>query len=454
MRYAGEFAALGTAVCWAAGSNFFAAAGQRMGSVVLNRLRITVAVVLLGTALFVTRGSPWPVWATPSQVWLLALSGLVGFVFGDLYYFRALVILGPGRAALVTSMSPIFTLLIGWPVLGETPGPLVLLGMALTLGGITWVLLESERREHAHVEGSVTVGVVAGVLAAARAVGRLRALEAGDAHRSRPALGDRDPRGRGGRRHLGDGGVRSGTCAARSAPCATGGAAAFMVGGAFFGPFLGVTLSLTALKFIEAGVAAAITSVYPVLTLRSRRASTASASRCARWWARWWPPRAWSCCSCGRGRGRSACGRRAGVAILPSSTRPCGSRRTDDLIQEPLMSPPVYDWDAGEYLTSEEERMIDELEAMLRPPVLPMAPYPPKAITARQRRDHGRAPGLDGRGGHDAARSSSRSSWLDRDFYDIVVGAPLRRAARLEDATACATSTAWSASSTACWPAS
>ena len=266
MRYAGEFAALGTAVCWAAGSNFFAAAGQRMGSVVLNRLRITVAMVLLGTALFVTRGSPWPVWATPSQVWLLALSGLVGFVFGDLYYFRALVILGPGRAALVTSMSPIFTLLIGWPVLGETPGPLVLLGVALTLGGITWVLLESERREHAHIEGSVTVGVVAGVLAALGQSGgyvlsklamrtgldplsatviRVVAAVAGiwvmaafqrDVRRSLGALRDR-------------------------------GAAAFMVGGAFFGPFLGVTLSLTALKFIEAGVAAAITSVYPVLTL-------------------------------------------------------------------------------------------------------------------------------------------------------------------------------------------
>jgi drug/metabolite transporter (DMT)-like permease len=42
---------------------------------------------------------------------------------------------------------------------------------------------------------------------------------------------------------------------------------AFMVGGAFCGPFLGVTLSLTALKFIEAGVAASITAIYPVLTL-------------------------------------------------------------------------------------------------------------------------------------------------------------------------------------------
>jgi drug/metabolite transporter (DMT)-like permease len=34
-----------------------------------------------------------------------------------------------------------------------------------------------------------------------------------------------------------------------------------------FGPFLGVTLSLAALQYIPAGVAASITAFYPVLTL-------------------------------------------------------------------------------------------------------------------------------------------------------------------------------------------
>jgi drug/metabolite transporter (DMT)-like permease len=266
VRFAGEFAALGTAVCWAAGSNFFAAAGQRMGSVVLNRLRITVAAVLLCTALLILRGSPWPVWATSWQVGLLALSGLIGFVFGDTYYFRSLIILGPGRAALITSSAPVFTLLFAWPLLGEHPGPLVLLGVALTLGGISWVIWEREHKVHEHVEGSMLVGVVAGVLAAVGQAGgyvlsklalrtdldplsatviRIVAATAGvwllaalqrDVRRSLGAL--RDRRG-----------------------------SAFMVGGAFFGPFLGVTLSLTALKYIEAGVAASITAVYPVLTL-------------------------------------------------------------------------------------------------------------------------------------------------------------------------------------------
>jgi drug/metabolite transporter (DMT)-like permease len=266
VRFAGEFAALGTAVCWAAGSNFFAAAGRRMGSAVLNRLRITVAAALLGTALLVMRGSPWPTWATSTQVGLLALSGLIGFVFGDTYYFRSLVILGPGRAALLASLAPLFTVLLAWPLLGEIPGPLALLGMALTLGGIFWVLWERGRRESMHVEGSVAVGVVAGVLAAIGQAGgyvisglALRtgldplsatvvriaaavvgvwalALAQGGVVRSFEALRD-----------------RRGTL--------------FMVGGAVSGPFLGVTLSLTALKFIEAGVAASITAIYPLLTL-------------------------------------------------------------------------------------------------------------------------------------------------------------------------------------------
>jgi drug/metabolite transporter (DMT)-like permease len=265
VRFAGEFAALGTAVCWAAGSNFFAAAGQRMGSVVLNRLRITVAAMLLCTALLLLRGSPWPVWATSWQVALLALSGLVGFVFGDTYYFRSLVIIGPGRASLVTSMWPVFTALLAWPLLGERPGPLVLLGMALTLGGIAWVVWERERREHVHPEGSVAMGVLAGVLAAlGPTVGYIiskLALRSGLDPLSATvvrvfaavvgvwvlALVQRDVR------------ASLRTLRDRAATLS-------MVAGSVFGPFLGVTLSLTALNFIQAGVAASITAIYPVLT--------------------------------------------------------------------------------------------------------------------------------------------------------------------------------------------
>lgn len=266
MAYIGEFAALGTATCWAVGSNLFAAAGQRIGSVLLNRLRLTMAVGLLGLALWVTHGSPWPVWATPAQIGLLAASGLLGFAWGDANYFRSLVILGPGRAALLASTAPLFTVVLGWPVLGELPGRLALAGMALTLGGIFWVLHEREQREHVHVEGSAVAGVVAGILGA---VGQASGYVL-----SKMAL-------RGGLDALSATVIR--VCAATVAVWAIAAltgqtarslaalrdrrASAFMVGGAFFGPFLGVTLSLLALQYIQAGIAASITAIYPVLTL-------------------------------------------------------------------------------------------------------------------------------------------------------------------------------------------
>src|SRR3989442_8380334 len=243
MRFAGELAAVGTAVCWAAGSNFFAAAGRRMGAVVLNRLRITLAAALLAVALLATRGSPWPTWATASQVSLLGASGLVGFVLGDNYYFRSLVILGPGRGAMLASLAPVFTALLGVPVLGEKLGAGAVLGMGLTLAGLFWTLVERERLEHARIRGPAMIGILAGVVgavgqaggfviskvalregldplsatvvrvAAATAGVWVLAMVGGGAAGSLDALSDRT-------------------------------AALSMIGGAFCGPFLGVTLSL------------------------------------------------------------------------------------------------------------------------------------------------------------------------------------------------------------------
>src|SRR5439155_15400725 len=112
MALTGEFAALGTGLCWACGANLFHAAGRRMGSLVLNRLRIATAAVFLTVSLLIFKGSPWPTWATPAQIGLLSLSGLIGFAFGDTFSFRSMVILGAGRQSLLASLAPIFTALI------------------------------------------------------------------------------------------------------------------------------------------------------------------------------------------------------------------------------------------------------------------------------------------------------------------------------------------------------
>jgi hypothetical protein len=78
-----------------------------------------------------------------------------------------------------------------------------------------------------------------------------------------------------------------------------------------------------------------------------------------------------------------------------------------------------YDFDTDEYLSKEEEALIDELEAMLRPPKSAMAPYPPKFITlASGEVMVVREAAIDE---VDAMLPIvSKLTSLDRDFYDIV----------------------------------
>jgi drug/metabolite transporter (DMT)-like permease len=253
-------------VCWAIGSNLFTAAARRMGAGILNRHRLLVGAVLVASILWVTHGSPWPLSASRSQILILVASGLIGFVFGDTWFIRALVILGPGRAGLMASLAPLMTAALCWVLLGERLGPLAWFGTLLIVGGVAWVMSDRRTREHARLHGHVTAGVIAGVLAAlGQAVGYVlskMALRTGIDPLSANTIR-----------------ITSAAVAIWMFTAARGeirqtvraledrGAAAFMLAGTVFGPVLGVSLSLLALQFIEAGVAGSITAVYPVLAL-------------------------------------------------------------------------------------------------------------------------------------------------------------------------------------------
>ena len=138
----GHLAALGTAVCWAFSALAFAAAGRRIGVLPLNLIRLVMALGFLCLAAWALRGLPLPVDASPRAWGWLGVSGLVGFVFGDLCLFRSYVLIGPRISSLMMSLAPLLTALIGWLVLGETLTGRDALGMALTVAGIAWAVLE------------------------------------------------------------------------------------------------------------------------------------------------------------------------------------------------------------------------------------------------------------------------------------------------------------------------
>ena len=265
LPHAGELAALGTALCWAATATSFEIAGRRVGSMVVNLLRLLLGLVFLSVTCAVFRGMAFPMDATAHQWAWLGLSGLVGLTIGDLLLFRAFVLIGARLRILVMSTVPIFATLISWLFLGERLAPLDSLGVMLTVGGVIWVVLERQPSQEAAAGRLRAQGVL---LALGGALGQAAGLVL-----SKHGMGDYDP--------FAATWIR---CAA-----AVGGlvvvftvwrwwprlfaalgdrrALAFTGLGSFTGPFLGVSLSLAAVQLTQVGVASTLMALVPILML-------------------------------------------------------------------------------------------------------------------------------------------------------------------------------------------
>jgi drug/metabolite transporter (DMT)-like permease len=270
----GEAAALVTAALWTSCSILFAAAGRRIGPLSVNAYRIVMAVALLGAthlALFRTIVPP----ASESQWFYMGLSGVAGLALGDFGYFGALVFLGPRRGVLLMAMAPIFSVIAGYFILGEIPGPWNLLGIIITLSGVTWVILEKEIHTNepplplrqkvngiiCGLSGAVGQGIglviskYGMLVAGGRDAGPLNTLSATLIRMTvaaafvwiMVAVSGRLPR----------------VLAARHQTRAIGQTLA----GAVTGPFIGVWLSMVAVTYAMAGVAATLMSLMPVLVI-------------------------------------------------------------------------------------------------------------------------------------------------------------------------------------------
>lgn len=265
----GELAALATAVCWACSSIAFARAGRRVGSLPVNLIRMTIALGVLALLLWAFYGQPWPPLAERRTFALLAVSGLVGFAFGDLCLFRSYVLLGPRLPSLLMSTAPPMTALLGWWALGEHLGAAGIAGIALTVAGIGWAvsersasLVSEPRSTDRHFASGVLLalggalgqagGLVLSKLALETRYPVLAATEirvfagglgfallfslTGQWRRIAPAMHDRSAMG-------------------------------WTLLGALCGPVAGVTLSLVAIEHAPTGIAAAIMATYPLFVI-------------------------------------------------------------------------------------------------------------------------------------------------------------------------------------------
>jgi len=264
---AGELAALGTALCWAFTSLWFAAAGRRIGSLPVNLLRMPVALACLVAYGAIVRGHALPLDADAHTWTWLTISGLLGFAFGDLCLFRALVLIGPRLGSLVMASAPIFTALFGYVLLDERLATADLAGMVLVTAGIAWaVTARAPAGSLTIVEGPVlargvglavlgAIGQAAGLVTAKYGMGEYDAFAATQVRVIVGVLAFILAVSV--RRQWGA--VLRGLADRR--------AMTMVAAGGVLGPFLGVGLSLTAAQLTNAGVAASLMAMQPILVI-------------------------------------------------------------------------------------------------------------------------------------------------------------------------------------------
>lgn len=137
----GPLAGVTTSAFWAITSLLFTSAGLRLGATRVNALRLGAAVVMLGAVHVIGTGTLFPALPT-EQLRDLAISGVVGLTLCDQALFLAFVLIGPRRVLLVETLAPLFGLLLGAAFLDEITGGRGLLGVAITLAGVAWVVRE------------------------------------------------------------------------------------------------------------------------------------------------------------------------------------------------------------------------------------------------------------------------------------------------------------------------
>lgn len=268
----GEVVALATAFCWSLNSIQFTIAGRRVGSRTVNRVRLAFAVIFLSLTHLLLHGRLWPAQAGYHRWGWLGLSGIVGLVLGDGSLFHAFLLIGPRRSMLLMTLVPMISTVGAWVLLGETLVPMELLAISVTVGGVAWVVSEKEsrapadedelnehRRNHAlgvilGVAGATgqALGLVAAkrglvgefpalsgtvirMLVAASAVWLLTLLR-GEVASTWQALKHRQTR-------------------------------FLLLGGAFIGPFIGVWLSLIAVRNAPVGIASTLMALSPIMLI-------------------------------------------------------------------------------------------------------------------------------------------------------------------------------------------
>jgi len=266
MNFIGEISGLATSFFFSMTALIFTKTGRMIGSQVTNRMRLLFALVYLIILNLILFREPFPFSADSSRWIWLSLSGVIGLSLGDAFLFQSFVSVGPRLGSLLLSLAPIFGSIIAWAFFGETLTVVQILGIALALSGIGWVVMSHEEpadTPHGQTRRGVLFGVLAGL---GQAVGLVL---------SKQAMAENfSPFQANAIRMLAaaifvwiwamiEGQAGATITTIRQQPKSLG----LLALGALVGPVLGVSASLLAVQHAEIGVASTLMALPPVIVL-------------------------------------------------------------------------------------------------------------------------------------------------------------------------------------------
>lgn len=137
MQYVGEIISLTVAVSWTVTALFAEVGSKRLGSLQMNVIRMLLSLLMLGATLWCFTGAPYPLYADGKAWFWLSMSGFVGYLLGDYCLFNSYILIGSRFGQLFMTLAPPTAAVAGWLMLGETLSLQALLGMVVTLTGIS-----------------------------------------------------------------------------------------------------------------------------------------------------------------------------------------------------------------------------------------------------------------------------------------------------------------------------
>ena len=263
--HTGELTALLVALFWTVSALAFEYASKSVGSLPVNIIRLAFGLIFLMMLSFFLHGHVLPAGASQHNWLWLSVSGLIGFVIGDLFLFKSFTMIGSWFSMLIMTLAPPMAAVFGWIILNEKLSPQSIAGMLITMAGIAIAIFKPDKVNKKIRFNKPLLGIL---FAFAGAFGQALGIVF-----SKYGMGDYDAFASTQIRIIA--GIAGFIVVITLSQRWTKVKNAFrnrhalsgITVGSFFGPFLGVSLSLVAIKYTATGIASTIMAMVPIFII-------------------------------------------------------------------------------------------------------------------------------------------------------------------------------------------